>query len=70
MTKTEELVIRNVIARLQCKPMSNGHHRETEDVREALIETAGLYLDTWVIAALERLLPESRDPVLALRLCR
>jgi hypothetical protein len=50
--------------------MSNGHHRETEDVREALIETAGLYLDTWVIAALERLLPESRDPVLALRLCR
>ncbi len=70
MTKTEELVLRNVIARLQCKPMPNGRHRETEEVREALTETAGLYLDTWVIAALERLLPESRDPVLALRLCR
>lgn len=58
MTDTEQRVIRNVIRRLQ------GEHAAPE-VTAALTGPAGLYLQTWVIPALEALLPERRDVRLA-----
>lgn len=66
MTKTEEQVIRNVIARLRCEPRAGGHQRESDVIREHLTDpSVRRYLDSWVTAALECLLPEMRDPKLA-----
>ncbi len=62
MTKTEEATIRNVIESLRGE-------RASPEVKEALTGPAKLYLETWVIAALELLLPgPRRDPKLARRL--
>jgi hypothetical protein len=71
LSKTEEAVIRNVIGRLRCEPRGESRlPREADEVREALRGPAKLYLETWVIGALEHLLPESRNPDLARRLSR
>ena len=75
MTKTEQQVIENVIKRLRCEthklPDGTERQRESDEVRAALTGDAKLFLDTWVIGALELLLPgESRNPELALRLSR
>lgn len=76
MTKTEERVLRNVIRRLKCEPIKNWggvpgntQQGESDEVRNALRGDAAIYLDTWVIPALELLLPgDRRDPALAQRL--
>ena len=65
MTKGEQATIQNVINRLRCKPRSDGNHRETEGVRNALQGEAKIYLDTWVTSALECLLEPHRDVRLA-----
>lgn len=78
LTKTEAETIQNVINRLRCTPIQNFHsipgntqHRESDEVRAALTGPAKIYLDTWVIGALVRLLPgEKRDPDTARRLSR
>jgi hypothetical protein len=74
LSKTEERVIREIIARLECQPKSvNGEPfpRESDEVRAALTGShAKIYLDTWVIAPMKLLLPESRNPSLAERLAR
>jgi hypothetical protein len=61
MTKSEEKVLRNIVRRLK------GEHA-AEHVRAALTGPARIYLETWVIPALEHLLPEKRDVKLALDL--
>ena len=73
MTKTEIATLQAVIRRLKCEPVrwQDGTLRpgEADEVREALRGPAALYLDTWVIPALEMLLPgENRDPELARRI--
>lgn len=73
LSNTEQEVIQNVISRLRCEPvkLQNGTtmNGEADEVREALTGPAKLYLDTWVINALEMLLPgERRNPQLARRL--
>ena len=71
MTAGEEEVIRNVIARLRCDPRSDGHQREFEEVRAALkSRVARIYLETWIIGALECLLPEQRNVKLGKHLSR
>lgn len=63
LSVTEETVIRNVIAKLR------GQSKTSDDVHEALTTgTAKCFLDSWVVGALECLLPEGRDPQLALSL--
>jgi hypothetical protein len=75
LTKTETATIENVIARLK-KPncgCSNGPGtREVVfDANVMGIEAVSrLYLDTWIIGALELLVAEKRDPKLAERLSR
>jgi hypothetical protein len=62
MTKTEKEIIENVIRRLRgqgCSP----------EVKAALTGPAGLYLETWVISALEIMVSEKRDMKLAADLC-
>lgn len=65
MTKTEQEVIRGVVRKLR------GEHA-VDEVRDALTGVCGTYLESWVIPALELLLPEGtsrsgekRDPKLA-----
>ncbi len=70
LNKTEEQVIRNVILRLRCGTGPTGRPVASRSVEAALTGPAKLYLETRVIRALERLLPEDRDPALALRLSR
>lgn len=71
LSKTEQQVIENLIKKLKCQPHPSGQPREADHVREALRGPAALYLDTWVIPALELLLPgDKRSPELALRLSR
>lgn len=70
MNKSEEQTIRNVIDALRCKPRPDGSAGEAEEVREALRGPARLYLETWVIGALECLLPEQRDLKLALAMSK
>ena len=66
MSASEVEVIRNVIARLQPDA-----RRTSDDVFEALSDRSmRLFLDTWVISALECLLPERRDLKLAKDLSR
>lgn len=62
MTKTEIETLKNVIARLSAKDK-----RCSREVQEALSNpNLRIYLDSWVIPALELLLPgEKRDPKLA-----
>lgn len=54
MTKGEEQVIRQVIAKLRPTHAS-------AQIQQALTVDAKLYLETWVIPGLEWLLPEARD---------
>lgn len=61
MSKAEEQTIRNVIQRLKGEGAS-------QEVKAALTGPAAIYLNTWVIGALECLLPESRDLRLAVQL--
>lgn len=76
LTKAEQQIIENVIARLRCTPIhnwggipGNTQHGEADEVRAALTGPAKLYLDTWVIMVLELMLPgEFRDPALGARL--
>jgi hypothetical protein len=76
LTKTEEYVIRNLIKRLRCEPVKwqdgTEHPGEADKVRDALTGDAKLFLESWVIAPLELLLPgDDRDPELAWKLsCR
>lgn len=79
MNRTEVAAIRNVIARLKeancgCSPdtIFNNTTREIVRLAETLREphtleiVSRIYLDTWIIPALELLLPgEGRDPELA-----
>lgn len=62
MTKAEIDTIQNVIGKLRGE-------QAAPEVKAALTGPAGLFLETWVISALELLLPgEKRDPALARRL--
>lgn len=86
MTKTELETIRNIVARLKQENLGCHHGAGAKAQIDALntrkvdgkpregserIECASrLYLDTWVIPSLEYLLPESRNPDLALRMSR
>lgn len=71
LSKTEQQVIENVIKRLKCQPHPGGQSREADHVREALRGPAALYLETWVIPALELLLPgDKRSPQSALQISR
>lgn len=54
ISNSEAQVIRNVISKLR------GHERQSEEVRAALTGPARLYLQSWIIPALELLLPEER----------
>ena len=75
LTKTEAATIHNVIKRLK-KPncgCSNGIGTEAivKAVNDEGIEAVSrIYLDTWVIPALELLIGENRDPKLAEDLSR
>lgn len=75
MTKQEIEVLQNIIARLK-KPNcgcsnSPGFDSLVADANAYGLEVASrLYLDTWVVPSLEMLLPESRDPALAVRMSR
>lgn len=63
LSVTEETVIRNVIAKLK------GQSKTSPDVHAALTTgTTKCFLDIWVVGALGCLLPEGRDPQLALDL--
>ena len=63
MSKSEQEVICNVIKRLRCTPRDSGNHREAKEVRNALRSYyARLYLDAWVIGALECLLDSDECP--------
>ena len=73
MTKTEVATIQAVINRLRCEPfrLPDGRVRkgESDEVHRALTGPARFYLETWVIGALELLLPgDDRDPAAALRI--
>lgn len=82
MTNQEIDTIRNIIARLKKRDCGCSHSFIGPDDNNALkasvemlnerdIEcVARIYLDTWVIGALECLLPESRDPATAVALSR
>lgn len=86
MTKTEIETIRNIVKRLKAENLGCAHGSGTKVQVDALntskrtgepyegsarLEVASrLYLDTWIVPALEYLLPESRDPDLAKRLSR
>lgn len=75
MNKTEIETIRNIIERLK-RPNCGCAHGPGSEALVAACNGKGieapsrLYLDTWVIGALENLLPESRNIDLAARLSR
>lgn len=54
----ESAVIAAVVARLECRPHSDGFQSAAPEVVEALRGPARLYLDTWVTGALRCLLPD------------
>jgi len=60
MTKAEERTIRNIITRLEL-PRLGAAEGSNENVSR-------IYVDTWLIAPLRALLPESRDPQLAVKM--
>ena len=71
MTNTEQTIIRELIARLECAPRADGGPRESDEVRAALRSRAArLYLETWVVPPLRMMLPESRNIELAANLAR
>jgi hypothetical protein len=82
MTKTEIAAIRNVIARMKQVNMGSSAGLAHKNVAEAIkmLNEAGfdvvsrIYTESWVLPALELLLPDSpmgkRDPVLAEKLIR
>jgi hypothetical protein len=70
MTNTEASIIREAVARLECAPRADGGEREADTVRDALRGPARLYLETWVVAPLRYMLPESRNIELAAKLAR
>lgn len=61
LSRTEAKIIRNTIGRLRCAVRPDGSHREADTVRAALRGPAAIYVDTWIIGALECLLDEARD---------
>jgi len=84
MTKTEQQVLRNIIARLN-RPNCGCYNSDSVAGTVAIANDHGvecvarIYLDTWIIPALEYLLPGNdpgnplnkvRDPDLARRLSR
>lgn len=77
MTKQEEETIRNLIARLKEPslggadgPMHTGGPK-TPKPPEGYELVSRIYVDTWLLGALECLLPgEGRDPALAVRMSR
>jgi len=86
MTKQEIETIRNIVARLKEKNLGCSHGAGIGKLVEALntrsfdgkpregsdrVEAASrIYLDTWIIPSLEMLLPEQRNPDLAVRMSR
>lgn len=63
MNASEERVIRNVIKRLK------GEGGSSPEIKAMLAdERMRIWLDTWVVGALQHLLPESRDLRLAVDL--
>lgn len=82
MTNQELDTIRNIIARLKKRDCGCSHSfigPDNNSELKAAVETLNareiecvsrIYLDTWVIGALERLLPESHDPKTAVALSR
>lgn len=74
MTKTEEQTLRNIVARLK-QPNLGCSFPESQAAAVAQLNAADvqcvgrLYLETWMLPALELLLPgERRDPQLAQRI--
>jgi hypothetical protein len=75
MTKAELNTIRNIIARLNkqncgCSNAANADALVGLANAQNIQCVSRIYLDTWVVGALECLLPESRDPRLAESLSR
>jgi len=75
MTKQEIETIRNIVERLKKANLgcsnSNSLEALVSEANSKGVECASrLYVDTWLIGALECLLPEQRDPSLAVRLSR
>jgi hypothetical protein len=76
MTQNEIRTIRNIIKRLQmadcgCSNSLVGEEvdKAIETLHEARIEAVSrIYIDTWLVGALECLLPESRDTATAVAL--
>jgi hypothetical protein len=67
MTKSEIETIRNIVARLKADRLGAA---EGGDYVLDLSHGARLYVDTWLIAPLEMLLPETRNVDLAVRMSR
>lgn len=72
MTHGEEQTIRNVIARLKAERLG-----AADGVLDSIVpfdtpdgRTGRLYIDTWIIAPLQMLLPESRNVKTALAMSR
>lgn len=74
MTKQELETIRNIIDRLQKPHLGCALHKEEEEAARLLAPGADvvsrIYIDTWLIGPLLHLLPEARDPGLAVRMSR
>lgn len=76
MTKTEIAALEALLTRLKAPNCGCSHGFTSEElirqVNEIGIEAVGrIYLDTWIIPAIERLLPgDQRDPKLAYELLR
>ena len=74
MTKTEQLVIQAIIKRLQSPNCGCSHSGKAEGLAlaanvQGLEVVSRVYLESWVIPALEMLLPgDGRNPELAKRL--
>ena len=75
MTKTEIETIRNIVATLKkpnigCVAGPNCTDEGAGKKSSGKIDASRIYVDTWIIPALEMLLPEMRNPDLALRMSR
>lgn len=75
MTKTEEQTIRNILARLRqerlgcAEPFSFGG-KPDERQADGYEGVSRVYVNTSLIGPLELLLPENRDPKLAMEISR
>jgi hypothetical protein len=66
MTQKEIETIRNIVARLKADRLGAAEGGYVPDLPQG----ARLYVDTWLIAPLEMLLPEGRNVDLAVRMSR